>query len=167
VDLECEMTMVEVNIMNPFGPLRNGEIDVLYDWLAVGCDDPLARQQHIGAEQLASRAFPQVPDSFPKAMLDAFFPPFTPSGHPIPRTHVAHSIAEARTLVARGLVVHPTVTSMASELVRDDIVLIPIGDLPPLPLGLIWRRAHEHARIRALLHTAQAIETPSQALAGK
>jgi hypothetical protein len=123
VDLECEMTMVEVNIMNPFGPLRNGEIDVLYDWLvvdghdlavgpvldcqdrllAVACDDPLARKQHIGAEQL----------------------------------------------------------------VRDDIVLIPIGDLPPLPLGLIWRRAHEHARIRALLHTAQAIETPSQALAGK
>jgi DNA-binding transcriptional LysR family regulator len=180
---ECEVTMVEVSIMNPFVPLRNGEIDVLYDWLvvdeddlavgpvldhqyrllAVARDDPLARQQHIGTEQLASRAFPQVPSTFPKAMLDAFFPPFTPSGHPIPRTHLAHSIAEAWTLVARGLVVHPTVTSMASKLVRDDIVLVPIGDLPPLPLGLIWHRDHEHARIRALLHTAQAIETATQA----
>jgi DNA-binding transcriptional LysR family regulator len=175
---ECEVTMVEVSIMNPFLPLRKGEIDVLYDWLvvdeddlavgpvldhqdrllAVARDDPLARQQHIEAEQLAGRAFPQVPGSFPKAMLDAFFPPFTPSGQPIPRTHLAHSIAEAWTLVARGLVVHPTVTSMASKLVRDDIVLIPIAGLPPLPLGLIWRPAHEHARIRALLHTAQAIE---------
>jgi len=66
-------------------------------------------------------------------------------------------------LVARGQVVHPTVTSMASKLVRDDIVLVPIADLPPLPLGLIWRPAHEHARTRALLRTAQAIETPTPA----
>jgi DNA-binding transcriptional LysR family regulator len=177
----CEVTMVEVGIMEPFGPLRRGEVDVLYDWaivdeddlavgpildrqdrmLAIAVDDPLARLRSISAEQLADRAFPKVPDSFPQAMLDAFYPPFTPSGLPIPRTHLAHTIHEAWTLVARGLVVHPTVTSMAPKLVRDDIVLVPISDLPPLPLGLIWHRAHENARIRALLHTAQSIASTS------
>jgi hypothetical protein len=40
---------------------------------------------------------------------------------------------------------------------RDDIALVPITDLPPLPLGLIWVTAHENARIRALVQTARSI----------
>src|ERR1700735_3095590 len=31
----CEVTMVEVSIMDPFGPLRRGEADVLYNWAVV------------------------------------------------------------------------------------------------------------------------------------
>ncbi len=38
---------------------------------------------------------------------------------------------------------------------RDDIVLVPIHDLPPLPLGLIWRTAAQDARIRALAEVAR------------
>lgn len=181
---ECEMAMVEVSIMDPFSPLRRGEIDVLYDWavldqaesdlavgpvldrqdrlLAVAINDPLAQRTSISANELADRAFPSVPDSFPRAMRNAFYPPVTPSGRPIPRTHVARTIHEAWMLVARGRVVHATVTSMASRLVRDDIVLVPITDLPPLPLGLIWSPAHANARIRALLDTAQTIAVPDR-----
>ena len=40
---------------------------------------------------------------------------------------------------------------------RDDIVLIPIDGLPPLPLGLIWCTGHENARIRALADTARRL----------
>jgi len=60
-------------------------------------------------------------------------------------------------MVARGLIVHPTVASTAQLLRRDDIVLIPITDLPPIRLGLIWRSAHYNARIQALATTARSI----------
>jgi hypothetical protein len=40
---------------------------------------------------------------------------------------------------------------------RDDIALVPITGLPPLPLGLIWVPAHENARIRALSEVARSI----------
>lgn len=180
---DCEIVSVEVTIMDPYDPLRRDEADVLYDWLvgdepgftmgrvldyqdrllAVARDDPLAQLNTVSADQLAGRAFPQVPDTFPTAIRDAFYPPCTPSGHPVPRTHFARSMAEVWTLVARGLVVHPTVTSMASKLVRDDIALIPITDLPPLPLGLMWVTSRENARIRALAHTARRIAAPAPA----
>jgi hypothetical protein len=42
-------------------------------------------------------------------------------------------------------------------LVRDDIALIPIKDLPPLRLGLIWCTAHDNARIQALAETARTL----------
>lgn len=174
---ECEVAPVEVPLLDPYGPLHRDQADVLYNWLvgeepgltvgpvldwqqrvlAVARDDPLARLDAISADQLAQRAFVRVPDSFPRAILDAFYPPCTPSGHPIPRTHLVRTHLEALALVARGLVVHPTVSSMAAKLARDDIVLVPISDLPPLPLGLTWPTARENGRIRALARVAAAL----------
>jgi hypothetical protein len=40
---------------------------------------------------------------------------------------------------------------------RDDIALVPVTDLPPLPLGLIWCTAHDNARIQALAATVRAL----------
>jgi hypothetical protein len=37
------------------------------------------------------------------------------------------------------------------------IVLVPIRDMPPVPLGLVWCTAHENARIRALAQAARAL----------
>ena len=59
-------------------------------------------------------------------------------------------------LAARGQIVHPTASGIPM-FTRDDIALVPITDLPPLPLGLIWVTAHENARIRALAETARSI----------
>jgi hypothetical protein len=33
---------------------------------------------------------------------------------------------------------------------RDDITLVPVSDLPPLPLGLVWCASRDNPRIRAL-----------------
>src|SRR6202021_1613202 len=71
-----------------------------------------------------------------------------------PPRPLARPPGAAPALVPRGLVVPPTVTLVASKLVRDDIALVPITDLPPLPLGLMWCTARENARIRALAQTA-------------
>jgi hypothetical protein len=66
------------------------------------------------------------------------------------------SLHEIASLVARGRIVHPTGDGVVLFR-RDDIVQVPIRDLPPVPLGLIWCTAHENARIRALAATARSI----------
>jgi len=90
-------------------------------------------------------------------LWEALVPGNTPSGKPIPQSHEVRSLHEIWALVARGLIIHPTVASTAQLLHRDDIVLVPITGLPPIRLGLIWRTAHENARIRALAATARSI----------
>ena len=83
-------------------------------------------------------------------------PPRTPSGRPIPRTQGVRSINEIIAHVARGTIVHVTMTGIP-VFVRDGIVLIPIEDLAPLSLGLIWSTARETAKIRALAEAACAV----------
>lgn len=39
---------------------------------------------------------------------------------------------------------------------REDIVLVPIVDLPPLRMGLVWCTDYANARIRALADIAAA-----------
>jgi hypothetical protein len=66
------------------------------------------------------------------------------------------TIQEIVTLVALGRVVHPTGAS-ALMYQRDDIVQIPIRDMPPVAIGPIWCTAHENARIRALVQATRSI----------
>jgi hypothetical protein len=47
----------------------------------------------------------------------------------------------------------------------ENLVLVPIRDLPRAPLGLIWRTAAEDARIRALAEVARS-EGPWPATGG-
>src|SRR6266702_3322214 len=65
------------------------------------------------------------------------------------RTHFVQTIDEILSFVARGRIVHPT-SSAVFIFDRDDVALIPISDLPPLPLGLVWCISRENPRICAL-----------------
>jgi hypothetical protein len=69
---------------------------------------------------------------------------------------------EILSLVARGRIVHPT-SSTVPIFGRDDIILIPIDDLPPIPLGLVWCTSRENPRIRALDDVARSMITPPSA----
>jgi hypothetical protein len=153
--------------------LRRGDIDVLCNWLAV--DEPdlvaghafahyqralavapthrLAGRRTVSIEELAREEVARMPPSIPRAVYDLPVPPATPSGRPIRRTQPVQTINEILSLVARGRIVHPT-SSIVPIFNRDDVVLIPIEDLPPLPLGLVWCRNRENPRIRALNETA-------------
>ncbi len=62
--------------------------------------------------------------------------------------------------MARGRIVHPT-SSDVPIFDRDDLALIPISDLPPLPLGLVWCTSRENPRIRALDQVAGSMITAS------
>jgi DNA-binding transcriptional LysR family regulator len=178
----CQVTLQEVAVTEAHAVLRAGEIDVLIHWLvgdepdlsigpaidrqdrvvALAASHPLARQQAISVEDLAGQSVARPPAAFPSALWQALVPMNTPSGQPIPQTHDVRSLHEIWALVARGLIVHPTVASTAQLLRRDDITLVPITGLPPIQLGLIWRNACYNARIRALAATARSIYPAKQ-----
>jgi DNA-binding transcriptional LysR family regulator len=165
-----------VSNFDPYSALRRGELDVLVNWLAVdepdltvgpvleqrdrvlavASGDPLAARASVSLEDLADREVALMTPPFPPALYDAIAPPRTPSGRVIRRTEPARSIHELISLIARGQIVWPTASGIPM-FVRDDIALIPIKDLPPLPLGLIWCTAHDNARIHALAETARAL----------
>jgi DNA-binding transcriptional LysR family regulator len=177
----CELTLHQVENIDPYGPLRRADIDVLVFYqavdesdltagpvigyrdrvLAVGRGHRLAARESVCLEDLADEQWQEKPPAFPDALWDALRPPFTPSGRPTRQTYPWRSghDEDVLTAVALGQIVLPGVKGPAL-LGRPDFVLIPIRDLPPMPLGLIWRTAHENARIRALAATARAIHPP-------
>jgi DNA-binding transcriptional LysR family regulator len=173
---ECEVRLQEVETFDAYRALRHGDIDVLCNWLAV--DEPdltagtafayyqralavapshrLAGQATVSVEELADEEVALFPPTTPAAVYDLVVPPRTPSGRPIRRTQPIQTISEILSLVARGRIVHPT-SSAVPMFDRDDVVLIPIDDLPPLPLGLVWPASRENSRIRALDETARSL----------
>ena len=166
---DCEVRLQEVETFDAYRALRRGDIDVLCNWLAV--DEPdltagtafayypralavaathrLAGQTRVSVEELADEEVALPPSTTPPAVYDLIVPPRTPSGRPIHRTQPIQTINEILSLVARGRIVHPT-SSTVPIFNRDDVVLIPIDDLPPIPLGLVWCTSRENPRIRAL-----------------
>jgi DNA-binding transcriptional LysR family regulator len=172
----CEVRLQEVDTFGAYRALRQGDVDVLCNWLAV--DEPdltagamfahydralavapshrLAGNSTVSIEDLAGEEVALFPPSTPSAVYDLLVPPRTPSGHPIRRTQPIRTINEILSFVARGRIVHPT-SSTVPIFGRDDVILIPIDDLPPIPLGLIWCTSRENPRIRALDETARSI----------
>lgn len=177
---ECELVICDVPATDPYGPLRRAEIDVLAYWLAgdepdltagpvieyraralaVGRGHPLAGRESVSVEDLAGEETDGNPPAFPAAIFDALVPPRTPSGRAIRRGDPMRGMEELAAIVARGLIVHPTLVDV-STFQRPDIRLVPFEDLPPLPLGLIWRTADANARIRALADVARTIGPPA------
>ena len=172
----CAIRLQEVETFDAYRALRRDDIDVLCNWLAV--DEPdliagtafayyqralavaathrLAGRRAVSIEELAGEEVALLPSTTPSAVYDLLVPPRTPSGRPIRRTQPVQTINEILSLVARGRIVHPT-SSTVPIFNRDDVVLVPIDDLPPLPLGLVWRAARENPRIRALNEIASSI----------
>jgi DNA-binding transcriptional LysR family regulator len=172
----CELTLHEAAAEDPYESLRSGDIDVLVNWLvlaepdltagpvieyrervlAVGREHRLAARESVSLEDLGDEEVHDNVPTLPVVLYDAIVPPVTPSGRPIPRTHPWRSAQDVAALIARGRIVHPTMASVPF-FTRGDIVLIPIRDLPPMPLGLIWCTAHENARIRSLAAIARRL----------
>lgn len=173
----CEAALLDVGIWEPYKELRQGDIDVLCSWqacdepdlrvgpvieqrgrfLAVGTKHRLADRRTISIEDLADEVINRTPARFPAAMAEAFHPSRTPSGRTIPRTdREMESVAEVTAEISRGRIVSPTVSPHNRYTPHPDIVLIPITDMPPLQLGLIWRKADENARILELARTVRA-----------
>ncbi|TWD80025.1 LysR family transcriptional regulator [Kribbella amoyensis] len=175
---ECNVTLRELPLVEPFTPLTNGEIDILAWWhivadpqLTLGpvidrrqrfvvmrSGHPIAARDFVSLEDLAEYGFPNFVRNpgLSDATYDMIIPARTPSGRPIPKVGaLCHTLSEAADLIARTDVVHLTTDGAAQgNVIRGDLVFRPIEDLPPLPLGLIWRTGREDPRILAFAATA-------------
>jgi hypothetical protein len=119
----------------------------------------LAARESVSVEDLGDEEVRQKAPTVPAALFDAIVPPVTPSGRPIRRTYPWTDDEDVLMAVARGRIVHPGMAGLPLT-TRPDFVQVPVRDLPPIPVGLIWRAAHENARIRALAAAARAICPP-------
>ena len=183
---ECEVTLHETEIFDPYGALRGGEVDVLHNFLPVGEPDlvagpvlarydpflavaaghRLAGADSVSIEDLADEQLARVPSTFPKALHDVFLPPLLPSGRPIRLTHPVQTMNEILSLVAQGRIVWPVAgRSVTSD--RDDIVRVPLRDGAKGVVGLVWRAGHETASIRALADIARSLEPETTASIGR
>lgn len=181
---ECAVSLHEVPLTDSYTPLRSGEIDVLVCWLvldepdltlgptiaeyprvlAVAADHPLAHERSVSVEVLGDYPVPNwAYQGTADRVRQAMVPSRTPSGRPV-RIHptAIRTVGEAASLIARGQVVSPTVASMRHRFGNDQIALVPIRDLPPIPLGLVWCASHENTRIRAMARVAEAASRTPQ-----
>lgn len=120
--------------------------------LMVATGHPLADRPNVSLEDIADYDVLDMP-ALRRQTRDRFFPAHTPSRRPL-RLRPVTGMGEVLNLVALGKTVHVTVASMRHLVSRPDIVFVPINDLPPVKLGLLWRTAHENARILALADLA-------------
>lgn len=172
----CQLRLQEVENADPYRLLRRGLIDVLVNWLAV--DEPdltagpaighrdrvlavardhrLAAAGRVSLEELAQERVCRPAASYPATVSRAISPAHTPAGRPIPRASAVRTSNEIVADVARGQMVHMTMAGVVTYQ-RDDIALIPVAEMAPLPLGLIWVTRSENAKIRALAETARGL----------
>ncbi len=171
----CQVIPWEADTWDPYASLRRDHADVLVNWLAV--DEPdltagpaialhdrvvaVARSHHLATRKSvlledgrrASVAATPVP---PRGALRRHPAAKDPVGPAVRRVQISRSVLEITAHVAHGNIVHPTMTGIP-VFARDDIVFVPIEDLAPLALGLIWSTARENAKIRALAEVARAL----------
>jgi len=67
------------------------------------------------------------------------------------------SVAEVVTLIARGVIVHPTIPPFGVHLGHPNIVLVPLGGMPRLQAGLVWVRDSADHRIREFDRVAREV----------
>jgi DNA-binding transcriptional LysR family regulator len=172
----CRMSMHEVPVCDPYGPLRRDEVDVVANWLVIRDPDlvagpaiayydrvlavsrrhRLAGRSWASLEDLSEETIADPPPSFPAALADELFPARTPSGRPIRRIRVPRSPYEIIARVARGEIVQLTMADL-TLLRREDLVLVPVRDIAPMPLGLISARNRASAAVGALAEVARSL----------
>jgi hypothetical protein len=134
------------------GPVLSRERRVV----AVSTNHPLAHRHAVCLDDLADYPVSDI-NTLPRAMMDAFIPPNTPSGKPIRRVLV-RTIAESLARVALGETIHPTVESFLEHARHPNVTAVPITDLPPSETALIWLTEHTSPRIRVFASIAEELQ---------
>ncbi|WP_026415939.1 LysR family transcriptional regulator [Actinomadura oligospora] len=179
-----EVRMREVHLGDPFGPLRDGTVDLLLTrlpvaepdltvgpvvlseplLLAVAADHPFASRPSVRMDDLSRDTTFTARGPAPSYWWDAQVPPVTPSGHPVRRDEPVETLQEMMTLVASGAGIAPVPSSVCCAYSYSAVTYVPIEDAPPSEVALVWRTATETARTRAFLdatqETLQTTNTP-------
>lgn len=157
--------IVELPFADMLGALRRGEVDVMIarlpvddpDFvvgpvmdqeprvLAVASDHPLAARAGVSIEDIAGYDVGWADGALPKTG-DAFIPSRTPAGRPIRLVRLGiNDISELVVTIARGKIVHPTISSFAAHYGHPGVRYVPIVDMPPADAALVWHRRPSQA----------------------
>jgi DNA-binding transcriptional LysR family regulator len=168
----CEVRMREVQFADPLGPLRAGEVDVLFTRLpveepdltvgptvtsesrvlAVPCHHPLAHRERVSLEDAAGeRFFGVAGGAAPAYWWDAHVPRRTPGGAVLERGQDVSTFQELLSLIAACQGVSPLVASVATYHPRPDLAYVPLTDVEPSEVALVWRTGETTARSEAYI----------------
>lgn len=171
----CEVTIQEILLSDPYGPLRRHEVQLQLTELPMNEPDlvagppvltyprsmlvptghPLANADQVSVEDLADNTLLTIGGEASQTWRDHHFPRNTPTGRPIPHGHAAHSWYEIPVLIAAGKGV-----SMASDAAEPyhsspGITWVPVPDAPPIHYAPIWPKQAARAQVRAFIQTLQ------------
>jgi DNA-binding transcriptional LysR family regulator len=135
------------------GPVMDHEPRVL----AVAHDHPLAPRAGVTLEDIADYDVVWTDGVFPTTG-EAFIPSRTPDGRPIRLVRLGiNDTSQLIVTIARGRVVHPTISSFATHHGHPALRYVPIVNLPPAPAALIWCRQASTPALREFIRVAQDI----------
>jgi DNA-binding transcriptional LysR family regulator len=177
---ECNVDVVNISWDDPFGRLRENEVELMASWiplgqpdlvvgpiltsqprvLAVAHDHPLADHDSVDVEELADHRALRF-DNWPRELHEAVAPLRTPAGRPIPHARIQlgdRAVLDVAVRVARGELVWPTVPSAARYMGGDyELAFVPITGMPPLRSALVWRRPARDPKLRAFIRVARDV----------
>ncbi len=183
-----EVQIRQVQISDPYGPLRAGTIDLQVTELPVTESDltagpvlvsqprmlimaathPLARRTSVRVEDLAEATLLTVAAPVPQHWLDHHFPRHTPTGRPIPHGQAMTHWEDALSLVLAGKGVTPVSAAGRRYYARPGLVFRPLSDAPHIEYACVWPTDSETGRLRAFVTLAvdqvRAMGGPGQAL---
>ncbi|WP_181958221.1 LysR family transcriptional regulator [Nonomuraea deserti] len=174
-NLEIQLHTTEV--ADPCGPLRDNEFDLLLTQfpvtepgittgpvvivepcvLAVSAQHPLARNDTVSLEDLATDRIFRPAGSPPSQWLESYQPWTTPSGQPIDRGPAVRTFQELMTLIAAGQGICTVAAHNTRYHPRTDVAYIPMTDAPPFEFGLVWRTNAETTRVQAFSETTKRL----------
>ncbi|MFI6636697.1 LysR family transcriptional regulator [Nonomuraea fuscirosea] len=145
----CEARIRYVGFGDPFGPLRDGEVDVQIAWLpvreadltvgpvvriepvvlAVGAGHRLAGQETVSYEDLAGEVV--IGGAKPDYWREALVPSHTPSGRPIRIGPAVTAESELLPILSNGEAVALVHSHASRYHSRPDIAYVPVRDAPP------------------------------------
>jgi DNA-binding transcriptional LysR family regulator len=122
--------------------------------LAVAGDHPLAGRTGVSVDDIADYDVGWTDGLMPRTS-EAFFPSRAPSGRPIRRVRLGiNDASELIVTIARGRIVHPTISSFAAHHGHPGVTYVPIVDLPPALAALVWRRDASTPALREFVEVA-------------
>jgi DNA-binding transcriptional LysR family regulator len=172
--------VVELSPADMLGSLRRGDVDLIIArlpvdapdlivgpvmdheprLLAVAGDHPLAGRPGVSVEDIAEYDVGWTDGLLPRTG-EAFFPGRTPAGRPIRLVRLGiNDVSELIVTIARGRIVHPTISSFAAHHGHPGVVYVPIVDLPPAVAALVRRRDASPPALREFVDVARRAAEP-------
>ncbi|WP_329215354.1 LysR family transcriptional regulator [Streptomyces sp. NBC_00683] len=172
---EVRLRVQEINFSDPFGPLRNGSVQVATSWLPVrepdltvgpviatkrlvlmvAADHPLTARSKVSMEDLADWPLPYSAAPIPEYWQQTLVPTHTPGGRPIRRGPKVSTIQEVAAVVAAGEAICLVHGDAADCYQWPGLRYLHPYDAPMGTWVLIWPTAGETDLVRAL---AQAVQ---------